>query len=125
MYHSVSPATTPDPYLLRVHPTMLDAQLHMLRRLRLRGVSLGTLLRAHDRGASARMVGLTFDDGYVDFLSHAAPVLARHGMTATVYVVSDGWRATTTGTTAPASTSSAPTSCARWPQPGTRSEVTR
>jgi peptidoglycan/xylan/chitin deacetylase (PgdA/CDA1 family) len=87
MYHSVSSATTPDPHLLRVHPDRLDAQLRTLRRLGLRGVSLGELVRARDRGEGRRLVGLTFDDGYVDFLDHAVPVLARHGMTATVYVV--------------------------------------
>lgn len=87
MYHSVSPATTPDPHLLRVHPDRLDAQLRTLRRLGLRGVSLGELVRARDTGEHARLVGLTFDDGYADFLECAVPVLARHGMTATVYVV--------------------------------------
>jgi peptidoglycan/xylan/chitin deacetylase (PgdA/CDA1 family) len=87
MYHSVSPATTPDPHLLRVHPQRLDAQLRALRRLGLRGVSLGELFRAVDRGSARRLVGLTFDDGYNDFLDHAVPVLERHGMTATVYMV--------------------------------------
>ncbi len=87
MYHSVSPSTVPDPHLLRVHPDRLDAQLRILRRLGLRGVSLAELVRARDRGQGRRLVGLTFDDGYVDFVEHAMPVLARHGMTATVYVV--------------------------------------
>jgi len=87
MYHSVSPATTPDPNLLRVHPDRLDAQLRSLARMGLRGVSLGELVAARDRGEGARMVALTFDDGYRDFLEHAVPVLDRHGMTGTVYVV--------------------------------------
>lgn len=87
MYHSISPAITPDPHLLRVHPDRLDAQLRVLRRLGLRGVSLGELVAARDRGAGDRLVGLTFDDGYTDFLEHAVPVLDRHGMTGTVYVV--------------------------------------
>ncbi|RBY96394.1 polysaccharide deacetylase family protein [Blastococcus sp. TF02-8] len=87
MYHSVSPSTGPDPHLLRVSPDRLDQQLRTLRRLGLRGVSLAELVDAHDRGRSGRLVGLTFDDGYTDFLEHAVPVLARHGMTATVYMV--------------------------------------
>jgi peptidoglycan/xylan/chitin deacetylase (PgdA/CDA1 family) len=87
MYHSVSPSTAADPHQLRVHPRRLDAQLRALRRLGLRGVSMGELLRAHEKGEAARLVGLTFDDGYVDFLEHAVPVLESHGMTATVYVV--------------------------------------
>ena len=87
MYHSISPARTDDPHQLRVHPDRLDAQLRSLRRLGLTGVSLAELVDAHDRGQGARMVGLTFDDGYVDFLEHAVPILERHGMTGTVYVV--------------------------------------
>ena len=87
MYHSVSPSTLPDPYALRVHPHRLDGQLRALRRLGLRGVSVGELLRARARNGGTRMVALTFDDGYVDFLTEALPILERHGMTSTVYVV--------------------------------------
>ena len=87
MYHSISPSTGPDPHLLRVSPDRLDQQLTTLRRLGLRGVSLTELVDAHDDGRGRRMVGLTFDDGYADFFEHAVPVLARHGMTATVYMV--------------------------------------
>jgi peptidoglycan/xylan/chitin deacetylase (PgdA/CDA1 family) len=87
MYHSISPSRLPDPHRIRVHPTRLAGHLRLLRRLGLRGVSLRELLAAHDRGNSAGLVGLTFDDGYVDFLDHAVPVLARYGMTATLYVV--------------------------------------
>jgi peptidoglycan/xylan/chitin deacetylase (PgdA/CDA1 family) len=87
MYHSISPSSDPDPNLLRVHPDRLDEQLRALKRLGLRGVSLAELVLAHDRGTASRMVGLTFDDGYTDFLDHAMPVLARYDMTATVYVV--------------------------------------
>jgi peptidoglycan/xylan/chitin deacetylase (PgdA/CDA1 family) len=87
MYHSISPSTAADPHRLRVHPARLDRHLRLLSLLGLRGVSLSELLRAHERGESAGLVGLTFDDGYTDFLEHAVPVLGRHGMTGTVYVV--------------------------------------
>jgi peptidoglycan/xylan/chitin deacetylase (PgdA/CDA1 family) len=87
MYHSISPSMEPDPHRLRVHPHQLDQHLRLLRRLGLRGVPLATLVDAHARGESAGLVGLTFDDGYVDFTEHAAPVLDRHGATGTVYVV--------------------------------------
>ena len=87
MYHSVSPSGLPDPHRVRVHPDRLDAHLRLLRRLGLRGVPLVEVVRAHERGTAAGLVGLTFDDGYTDFLEHAMPVLARHGMTATLYVV--------------------------------------
>ena len=87
MYHSISPSAEPDPHRLRVHPDRLDSHLRLLRRLGLRGVSLTELVRAADRGEAAGLVGITFDDGYTDFLDHAVPVLQRHGMTGTVYVV--------------------------------------
>lgn len=87
MYHSISSSTLPDPHRVRVHPGRLDAHLRLLRRLGLRGVSLRELLRAQEQGEAVGLVGLTFDDGYIDFLQHAVPVLDRHRMTGTLYVV--------------------------------------
>jgi peptidoglycan/xylan/chitin deacetylase (PgdA/CDA1 family) len=87
MYHSVSPSAQDDPHRIRVHPDRLDRHLTLLRRLGLRGVSLAEVLAAHGRGSASGVVGLTFDDGYRDFVHHAMPVLARHGMTASLYVV--------------------------------------
>jgi peptidoglycan/xylan/chitin deacetylase (PgdA/CDA1 family) len=87
MYHSISPSTRPDPHALRVHPARLDRHLRLLSRLGLRGVSLSELLRAAERGEARGLIGLTFDDGYTDYLEHALPVLQRHGMTSTLYVV--------------------------------------
>jgi peptidoglycan/xylan/chitin deacetylase (PgdA/CDA1 family) len=47
--------------------------------------------RAHGAGhaAGARLVGLTFDDGYAGIAEHAVPLLASRGFTATVFVPSD------------------------------------
>ncbi|MGY1708527.1 polysaccharide deacetylase family protein [Geodermatophilus sp. SYSU D00758] len=87
MYHSVSPSRLPDPHRVRVHPDRLAGHLRTLRRLGLRGVPLRELLRERQRGRAAGLVGLTFDDGYADFLEHAVPVLARFGMAGTLYVV--------------------------------------
>jgi peptidoglycan/xylan/chitin deacetylase (PgdA/CDA1 family) len=87
MYHSISPSAEPDPHRLRVHPDRLDRHLRLLSRLGLRGVSLGELLRAGEQAQASGLVGLTFDDGYTDFLDHAVPALERHGMTGTLYVV--------------------------------------
>lgn len=86
MYHSVTPYQD-DPYLVTVSPARLAEQMSWLRRRRLRGVSMGTLLAARRAGRGHGLVGLTFDDGYADFLTYALPVLAAHDFTATVFPI--------------------------------------
>ncbi|MFD9333573.1 polysaccharide deacetylase family protein [Streptomyces sp. NPDC060028] len=89
MYHSVAEFTDPaeDPYGITVTPHVLEAQLLWLRSRGLRGVSVGELLRARAAGRGAGLVGLTFDDGYTDFLTNALPLLRRHDCTATLFVL--------------------------------------
>jgi peptidoglycan/xylan/chitin deacetylase (PgdA/CDA1 family) len=86
MYHSVSPYED-DPYLVTVSPGRFGQQLDWLRRRGLRGVSMATLLEARRAGEGRGLVGLTFDDGYADFLRYALPVLARHGFGATLFPI--------------------------------------
>ena len=86
MYHSVAEATD-DPYQVTVSPGRLDKQLNWLRRRGLTGVSMEKLLQARAAGRGAGLVGLTFDDGYADFVTDAVPLLRRYGFTATVYVL--------------------------------------
>ncbi|MET9392310.1 polysaccharide deacetylase family protein [Streptomyces sp. NPDC006624] len=86
MYHSVGDPTD-DPYRITVTPERLDQQLGRLRRRGLRGVSMADLLAARARGEGRGLFGLTFDDGYADFLSEALPVLRRHGCGATLFVL--------------------------------------
>ncbi|MGW0145903.1 polysaccharide deacetylase family protein [Streptomyces sp. NPDC003333] len=86
MYHSVS--TDPDdPYNVTVTPARLERQLAWLAGRGLRGVSVRELLASRDRGTERGLVGLTFDDGYTDFVTEALPVLRRRGFTATVFVL--------------------------------------
>ena len=84
-YHSVADPTD-DPYGITVSPDRLDRQLTWLRRHRFTCVGVAALLRAPAAGRR-RLVGLTFDDGYADFLHGALPVLREHGCTATVFVL--------------------------------------
>lgn len=86
MYHSVT-GFTEDPYDVTVRPARLDAQLRWLTRRGLRGVSLGEALAAAGTPAARRMVALTFDDGYEDFITEVLPLLDRHGCTATAFVL--------------------------------------
>jgi peptidoglycan/xylan/chitin deacetylase (PgdA/CDA1 family) len=70
-----------------VTPRRLSEQLRWLRARGLRGVGTGELLAARAEGRDTGLAGLTFDDGYRDFLDRAVPLLRRYGCTATVYVV--------------------------------------
>jgi peptidoglycan/xylan/chitin deacetylase (PgdA/CDA1 family) len=82
MYHSVEPYTS-DPFRVTVSPERFEAQMRWLHSRGLRGVSMRELLAGPRHG----LVGLTFDDGYSDFVTRVMPVLARYGFTATVFVV--------------------------------------
>ncbi|MFJ5263782.1 polysaccharide deacetylase family protein [Streptomyces sp. NPDC088387] len=86
MYHSVGDCSD-DPYRITVTPDRLERQFAWLRRRGLRGVSMAELLAARSRGGGRDLVGLTFDDGYADFLDHALPVLRRSGFGATLFVL--------------------------------------
>jgi peptidoglycan/xylan/chitin deacetylase (PgdA/CDA1 family) len=86
MYHSVSDCRD-DPYNVTVTPARLNRQLAWLAARGLRGVSMRELLAARARGAERGLVGLTFDDGYTDFVTTAVPVLHRWGFSATVFAL--------------------------------------
>jgi len=84
MYHSVSPQEA-DPYQVTVSPARFRQQMAWLRARGLRGVGVGELLGARAGDGASGLVGLTFDDGYADFMQYALPVLARYGFAATVF----------------------------------------
>lgn len=89
-YHQVdTPPEKGVPYRsLVVSPAAFARQMGLLKALGYRGLSMTALepyLRGEQKG---RVVGITLDDGYVNNLQHALPVLRRHGFSATCYVVS-------------------------------------
>ncbi|OYT94126.1 MAG: polysaccharide deacetylase [Burkholderiales bacterium PBB3] len=89
-YHQIADAPPKGaPYRsLYVAPQDFARQMAFLALLGYRGLSMGDLqpyLRGERHG---KVVGITFDDGYVNNLTHALPVLQRHGFTSTCYAVS-------------------------------------
>jgi peptidoglycan/xylan/chitin deacetylase (PgdA/CDA1 family) len=86
MYHAIT-RVRKDPDSICISPERFESQMRTLERCNLRGVSVQALLGAMRAGESRGLVGLTFDDGYQDFLRSAVPVLEKFGFTATVFVV--------------------------------------
>jgi peptidoglycan/xylan/chitin deacetylase (PgdA/CDA1 family) len=90
MYHQIDarPARGAPMRGLVVSPTSFARQMAMLRALGYQGLSMSALmpyLRGEKRG---KVCGITFDDGYLNNLEHAMPVLQRHGFSSTCYFVS-------------------------------------
>ena len=81
-YHSVQP-THRDRFTVTTQ--QLDAQLSYLVRLGFGFICVHDLLS--DIPLPRRPLLITFDDGYVDNLHHAQPVLRRHGAKATIFIV--------------------------------------
>lgn len=86
MYHSVAPYKE-DPHEVTITPQRFERHMRWLRGRGLRGVSMTELLSAVADGRSRGLVGLTFDDGYQDFVQFAMPILRQYGFTATVFAL--------------------------------------
>jgi peptidoglycan/xylan/chitin deacetylase (PgdA/CDA1 family) len=71
-----------------VAPSSFAWQMRMLAMLGFRGLCMRELAPYLAGEKHGRVVGITFDDGYRNTLDNALPVLARHGFSATSYVVS-------------------------------------
>lgn len=70
-------------------PRVFLEQMETLRARGMQGIALGELIAAWEGRAELpeRPVVLTFDDGYLNFAEHGAPVLARLGFRATLFAV--------------------------------------
>ena len=85
-YHAIA-RVADDPNRICVSPRRFEAQMRFLKRSGLRGVSVRELLHAAGTKGARKLVGLTFDDGYDNFLHAALPILQRYGFSATVFAV--------------------------------------
>ena len=86
MYHRVAVPPAADPWRLCVAPERFDAQLQALRRFA-DIVPLSQMPQAmRRRGEGRPAIAITFDDGYLDNLTAAKPILERYGAPATVFL---------------------------------------
>lgn len=90
MYHQIDtpPARGTPLRGLIVAPSSFAWQMHLLRLLGYRGLSMRDLEPYLSGDKQGKVVGITFDDGFQNNLHHALPVLQKHGFTATCYGVS-------------------------------------
>jgi peptidoglycan/xylan/chitin deacetylase (PgdA/CDA1 family) len=94
MYHRLTERTGSHPCSLAAR--RFRRQLGLLRALGYRSVPPRALVDGHrDR----RVVSITFDDGYLDTLTVALPLLVEFGFRATCYVVADAVGGTSSWTT--------------------------
>lgn len=91
LYHQI--ARLPDPKVpykgLFVRPESFRSQMRWLKSLGYKGLSVRDAwpyLRGDKKG---KVVVITFDDGFLNTLEHAAPALAEVGFTATNYFVAN------------------------------------
>lgn len=90
MYHSIE--SVPKSTVMRslhVSPKKFNLQMLILKILGYRGLSLKDLKPYLDGKKHGRVVGITFDDGYQNNLTYAAPILKKYGFSATCYIVSE------------------------------------
>ncbi len=91
MYHRVAAAGSPRTARWRLDPGEFGRQLRLLREAGYYSLGLDQWRQAvgSRQPPPGKPIVLTFDDGYVDFLETAAPLLREHGFGATVFVVAE------------------------------------
>ena len=93
-YHRILPSHSPlrqteQPGMIAT-PEALDMHISLLKRLGAEFVSLDTWLEAQRQNKTLPRlaVAITFDDGWQDNYEHAFPVLKKHNVPATIFLVS-------------------------------------
>jgi len=90
MYHQIETAASRGSAFrsLYVSPSAFARQMAWLHFLGFRALSISALMPYLNGKRRGKVVGLTFDDGYLNNFTHALPVLLKHGFSATCYAVS-------------------------------------
>jgi peptidoglycan/xylan/chitin deacetylase (PgdA/CDA1 family) len=89
MYHNIDhPPAGAKLRALYVRPFSFAWQMFLLRLLGFKGVSMSAAMPYLRGEKSGKIAVITFDDGYVDTLHNALPILLKHRFTATCYVIS-------------------------------------
>lgn len=90
VYHQIASAPAKgQPFRsLYVTPGAFARQMAWLGRLGYTGLSMGALQPYLLGKKQGKVVGITFDDGYLNNLVNALPVLSKHGFSSTCYAVS-------------------------------------
>ena len=81
-YHAVGTSASDSFAPWAISPADFEAHLRLISSLGFRGVSVAQSLAA----PRPDEIALSFDDGYEDFVTVAAPALAEHGFGATLFV---------------------------------------
>jgi len=85
MYHQVCVRSL-DPWGLAVSPINFDLQIRQLAHQRTILPMTEFIIRHIEGRLPTRAVAITFDDGYLDNLTQAAPILRRYGAPATLFL---------------------------------------
>lgn len=90
VYHQIdaAPAKGSPFRSLYVSPAAFARQMRLLKLLGYTGLSMTDLQPYLSGEKQGKVAGITFDDGYLNNLKHALPVLARYGFSSTCYAVS-------------------------------------
>lgn len=90
MYHSISEDDCGDPYT--VTPASFEEQINWLIKNKFEFVSLHEIVSVINQRQlflKKRYVTLSFDDGYSDFMYNALPILRKHGIPSTLFIVTN------------------------------------
>lgn len=100
LYHSIGERCNNDYLKLRISPESFEAQMAYLYKKKYEVVPLGELINNLDSTSplsppynggedGGTVVSITFDDGYLDNLNLAIPILKKYGFSAALFVATD------------------------------------